>query len=83
MKVVEVFTITNVGIGVFLNVDTFLAPKSIFDIVVLFPTGGTIKRKASKEFARKLPQGEVQTLLIRDTKIKDIPVGSEIKIIFP
>ena len=82
MKVIGAFKIAERGVGLFLDCARFDAPKSLFSIEVISENGSLRKFKASKEYARRVPPGEVEAIFVPGASQSEIPVGSMVRVIW-
>jgi hypothetical protein len=76
----DAFHITNRGTAVFFEVDPMpWWSWQPHQVRVTKPNGESFETIAHVEFARKVPPGEVMSLVFLERKITDIPIGSRIQ----
>jgi hypothetical protein len=74
--------VTDRGVAVFFERDPEpWLPWKAHLVRVTKPDGTTFAAVADVEFARKVPPGEVMTLLFQKQNVSDIPVGSRVAIV--
>lgn len=84
LVVSEAAEIAGRGLTVFFERDPEPIPQSYqFDVQVTRPDGTTFQVRAFREFARKVPPGEVVAFVLPGVRKVDVPIGSCVAIIGP
>lgn len=80
--VAETLEISGLGTAVFFEGDpAIVLPLGQRRVEIITPTGRRHMTQASVESARKVPPGEVLSMLFSDHSPSDIPVGSTVTIV--
>ena len=78
----ETAEISGHGLALFFQYDPDPIPKQYrICVQITRPDGFILEAVAFREFARKVPPGEVVVFLLRDVAKKEIPVGSTVRIV--
>jgi hypothetical protein len=76
------FDVQGIGAGVlFVGDPSPCIPVAAYIIEIKTPDGARREAVATSEYARKIPPGEVQALLIRSISATEIPQGSTVTIL--
>lgn len=83
LRISEVFTISGRGTAVFFEKDPvpWWRPLRPHVVRITNPDGHQITATADVEFARKIPPGEVMSLVFPDLMPEQVPVGSRVECI--
>jgi len=82
LVVSQAFDISGRGVGVIFDLDPapFLPPV-VYVVEIETPAGELFEAEASSEYARKVPPGEVQALVISGRLAFEIPQGTQVTVL--
>jgi hypothetical protein len=84
LEVSEAFEITGQGVALFFKHDPDPIPEyHKLRIKVIRPDATVLETVAYREFARRMPLGEIVAFLLPEVRMADVPVGSTITIVAP
>jgi hypothetical protein len=82
LRVTEVVEISGRGVALFFERDPNPVPaQHQLRVRIVRPDGTETYSEASREFARKVPPGEVVSFLVPNLRRSDVPVGSMVSIV--
>ncbi|HIG74797.1 MAG TPA: hypothetical protein EYQ24_09560 [Bacteroidetes bacterium] len=84
MLVVQTAGITGRGLALFFEEEPDPIPMAYrLDVIITRPDGSAFETEAQREFARKVPPGEVVVFFLPGVEKSEVPVGSCVRVLSP